>query len=82
MSQKPKPWKNAIKLADKCRAGKKLCCSIRQTEEIGAGVVFHLEPGGEHVGRRTAENAIKHALVIPSNDGLFGPETSQTWVAP
>jgi hypothetical protein len=41
-----------------------------------------LEPGGHAVGRKSAENAIKHGLLVPSNDGLFGAEFSQTWTAP
>jgi hypothetical protein len=81
MSKEHKPWKRAAELALKCKNGRKLCCFIRQTEEIGSEVVFYLEPGGEQVGRRTAENAIRHGLLVPLNDGLFGPETSQTFEA-
>jgi hypothetical protein len=83
MSKKPeKPWKRAERIALACKNGKTLCCFNRQSEERGAEVVFYLEPGGYPVGRKTAENAIKHGLLIPSNDGLFGSEFSQTWTAP
>jgi hypothetical protein len=83
MSKKPeKPWKRAERIASACKNGKTLCCFNRQSEERGAEVVFYLEPGGYPVGRKTAENAIKHGLLIPSNDGLFGSEFSQTWTAP
>ena len=76
-----KPWKRAQAIALRCKNGKKLCCYNRQSEERGAEVVFYLEPGGYPVGRKTAENAIKHGLLVPSNDGLFGSEFSQTWTA-
>jgi hypothetical protein len=75
-----KPWKRAERIAMACKKGKTLCCYNRQSEEAGADVVFFLEPGGYPVGRKTAENAIKHGLLVPSNDGLFGPEFSQTYV--
>jgi len=77
-----KPWKRAQLIASKCKNGKKLCCFNRQTEEQGTEVVYFLEPGGYPVGRKSAENAIKHGLLVPSNDGLFGSEFSQTWTAP
>lgn len=76
-----KPWKRAERIAMACKKGKTLCCFNRQTEESGTEVIFFLEPGGYPVGRKSAENAIKHGLLVPSNDGLFGAEFSQTWTA-
>jgi hypothetical protein len=78
----PKPWKRAERIAAQCAAGKKLCRYNRQTETGSTEVVFFLEPGGRQVGTRSAENAIAHGLLTPSNDGLLGPEFSQTWSAP
>ena len=76
-----KPWKRAVDLAQKCKSGKRLCCFNQPSEECGNQVVFFLEPGGYPVGRKTAENAIQHGLLVPANDGLFGAEFSQTWSA-
>jgi hypothetical protein len=81
MGKQKKPWKRAERVAEACRSGKILCCFNRQSEEAGAEVVFYLEPGGDPVGRKTAENAIQNGLLVPSNDGLFGSEFSQTWTA-
>ena len=79
----PKVWKRAQRIADRCRSGKhRLCRYNRQTETGQTETVYFLEPGGRKVGRRSAENAIQHGLLIPSADGLFGPEFSQTWSAP
>lgn len=78
----PKPWKRAVSLAEQCKSGKRLCCYNQQSEAEGNQVVFFLEPGGYPVGRKTAENAIHHGLIVPANDGLFGAEFSQTWSAP
>lgn len=80
--KQPKPWKRAERVANECKKGKTLCCFFRKSEEADAEVVFYLEPGGNPVGRKTAENAIKHGLLVPSNDGLFDSEFSQTWTAP
>lgn len=80
--KQPKPWKRAERLANQCRGGKTLCCFNQQSEEKGNEVVYFLEPGGAPVGRKTVENALKFGLIVPSNDGLFGSEFSQTWTAP
>jgi hypothetical protein len=79
---KKQPWKRAQRIALACKEGQTLCCFFRQSEERGNEVAFFLEPSGSLVSRKSAENAIRHGLVVPSNDGLFGSEFSQTWVAP
>ncbi len=79
--KQPKPWKRAVDLAERLKSGKRLCCFNQQSDELGNEVVFFLEPGGYPVGRKTVENAPKFNLLIPQNDGLFGPEFSQTYVA-
>lgn len=43
---------------------------------------YRLAPTGRRVGAAVAERAIGARLVVPGNDGLFGPEWSQTWRAP
>jgi hypothetical protein len=77
----PKLWKRAEGIVRQCQSGKQLCKFNRTTEAGGTEVVFFLEPGGKKVGARSAENAIKCGALIPSNDGLFGEEFSQTWSA-
>lgn len=44
-----------------------------------AGRLFCLAPSGRTVQARIAEAAIAAALVVPAGEGLFGPESSQTW---
>lgn len=43
---------------------------------------YRLEPSRRLVPRPIAERAITLRLLVPGNDGLFGPEWSQTWRAP
>jgi hypothetical protein len=79
MSKEPKLWKRAERIVEQCKSGKRLCRYNRQTEVGDTEVVFFLEPGGKQVGRRSAENAIAIGALAPANDGLLGPEFSQTW---
>ncbi|MBP2494631.1 hypothetical protein ABID82_005244 [Methylobacterium sp. PvP062] len=43
---------------------------------------YRLEPRGYLVRTTVAERAIRERLVAPGNDGLLGPDFSQTWRAP
>ncbi|MFB0491245.1 hypothetical protein ABIE45_003831 [Methylobacterium sp. OAE515] len=43
---------------------------------------YRLAPSGRHVRTAVADRAIALRLIVPGNDGLFGPEWSQTWRAP
>ncbi len=43
---------------------------------------YRLAPSGRRVRTAAAERAIALRLIAPGNDGLFGPEWSQTWRAP
>jgi hypothetical protein len=43
---------------------------------------YRLAPSGRRVRTAAAERAIALHLIVPGNDGLFGPEWSQTWRAP
>lgn len=78
--KKEKPWKRAVAIVDRCKRGYRLCCYNQQTETGGSEIVYFFEPSGHPVGRKSVENALKHGLLIPQNDGLFGAEFSQTFV--
>ena len=43
---------------------------------------YRLAPSGRRLSKAAAERAIVLRLLAPGNDGLFGPEWSQTWRAP
>lgn len=43
---------------------------------------YRLAPSGRRVRTAAAERAIRERLIAPGNDGLFGPDWSQTWRAP
>ena len=43
---------------------------------------YRIAPAGRRVRTAAAERAIALQLIVPGNDGLFGPEWSQTWRAP
>lgn len=43
---------------------------------------YRLAPSGRRIRTAVAERAIALRLIVPGNDGLFGPEWSQTWRAP
>lgn len=43
---------------------------------------FRLAPSGRRVRVAVADRAIALRLIVPGNDGLFGPEWSQTWRGP
>jgi len=64
-----------------CRSGQKLCKDIRQRETGEAELNFFFEPSGKRCGPKSAQDAIKSGLLEPNNDGLLGPESSQTWGA-
>lgn len=74
-----KLWKRAEPILSAVRGGKRLCKLHRQMDTGETDVVFFLEPGGCRVGTASALNAIAAGGLVPANDGLFGPETSQSW---
>lgn len=49
--------------------------------EAGVGRIFTLQPSNKPVRSEIAERAIRERFIRPACDGLFGPETSQTWRA-
>ncbi len=67
---------------NRLRQGNKLCKSLRMKESGVTEVIYYYEPFGRRIGLTTAERVIKDGHVVPSGDGLFGAETSQTWTLP
>lgn len=43
---------------------------------------YHLHPSGRPVPAGAARRAIEQRMIVPSCDGLFGPDWSQSWRAP
>lgn len=67
-----------LDLLRKLEAGASLVMTI---EEDGVRR-YRLEPRGYLVRTTVAERAIREQLIVPGNDGLLGPEFSQTWRGP
>lgn len=67
-----------LDLLRKLGAGATLSATI---EEDGVRR-YRLEPRGYLVRTSVAERAIREQLIVPGNDGLLGPEFSQTWRGP
>lgn len=65
--------KSVLALLDRLAAGETMIA------ESGG---FSLFPSGRPVPACAARRAIEQRLIVPSCDGLFGPETSQSWRAP
>jgi hypothetical protein len=78
--KKVKLGKRVLSVIEAAEHGEKLCKSIRQSD-VGAEISWSLEPSGKSVGEHTARKIIESGLLVPSADGLFGAETSQTWGA-
>ena len=66
---------------EKCRGGQSLCKSIRHKETNDAEVLWFFEPSGRRAGPKSAGAAINSGFLQPAGDGLFGPDSSQTWRA-
>lgn len=66
---------------DAAREGQRLCKFLRKKEDLSTEVVFAFEPKGRRVALKSAQEAIASGLLRAQGDGLFGEETSQTWVA-
>lgn len=73
--------KRVWRVIDAARDGKKLCKTLRKTAEGKTEVEFSLEPVARRIPVKDAQEAIASTLLAPSGDGLFGEETSQTWIA-
>jgi hypothetical protein len=73
--------KRIWRVVDRCRGGERLCKSLRQTEHGETVVEFAFEPSARRVAPALARAAIETPFLKPVGDGLFGDETSQTWIA-
>ena len=72
---------STLSLLKKLEAGQVL---VSTPDRGGAGAlrIYVLRPSGRVVPTRVARRAIDDRLVLPHCDGLFGPETSQSWGFP
>lgn len=66
---------------DQVRDGGKLCKFLRPVSGLEDDTQFFIEPQGRRVPAKSAQEAIASGLLQAQCDGLFGEETSQTWVA-
>lgn len=73
--------KRVWNVIDRVRDGGKLCKFLRPVNGLEDDTQFFIEPQGRRVPAKSAQEAIKSGLLRPTGDGLFGEETSQTWVA-
>ena len=69
--------RQVLQLLEQMAAGAVLVIAMREGSRR-----YRLAPTGRRVASAVAERAIGARLVVPGNDGLFGPEWSQTWRAP
>ncbi|TNC14884.1 hypothetical protein FF100_04715 [Methylobacterium terricola] len=58
-----------------------LCRTFRMKETGEGETLFAFEPSGRSCGPKSAEAAIGSGWLVPQADGLFGAESSQTFVA-
>lgn len=68
-------------IVDRVRAGQTLCKSLRLKETGETEVAFFFDPSNRRAGPKSAQAAVDSGLLAPNNDGLLGPESSQTWKA-
>lgn len=69
------------RVIDGARGGKKVCKFLRKMETGDTDITYAFEPTGRRIPTKSAMAAIESGLLRPMGDGLFGEETSQTWVA-
>ena len=81
MSKKRKIPRTVLAVVENLKRGQTLCKLLRRKETGETEVIFFYEPSGRQCGPKTAQKAIAAGLLKPSGDGLFGPESSQTWIA-
>ena len=66
-------------ILDLCRQGQRLCKTMFTTCAGHPVTNYYLEPSGVHVSEKQAVYFLESGLFVPSGDGLFSAETSQTW---
>lgn len=68
-------------IIDACSRGQSLVVFHLHKASGDTEQIFRLEPSGKVVGPKGAAQAISDGHLKPRCDGLFGPDTSQTWGA-
>lgn len=81
MSEVKKLPKRVQGVIDRVKGGQRLCKFFRNTENGGVEIVFLFEPSGKKAPPKSSMQAIDSGELKPVSDGLFGAETSQTWIA-
>ncbi|MFG1454558.1 hypothetical protein V5F44_20250 [Xanthobacter sp. V2C-8] len=79
MTQERKIPKRVQRILDACQGGASLCKQTAMTHLGTTQERWFLHPSNREVSIISAREAA--ALLIPSCDGLFGAESSQTWRA-
>lgn len=79
MTKKRNLWKRTVSFIESLREDQWLCCATREKKTGEREMIYFIEPGGREVAPGTAAQAISSGLLQPANDGLFGPEFSQSW---
>lgn len=72
--------KRVWSVIDRVRDGGKLCKFLHPVNGLEDDTQFFIEPQGRRVAAKSAQEAIKSGLLRPAGDGLFGEDTSQTWI--
>lgn len=70
------------RIVEYMRGGQTLCKSLSQNELGETIVKFLFEPSGNRCQPKLAQEAIASGFLIANCDGLLGPESSQTFIAP
>lgn len=77
----PKLPARVQRIVDKVKSGAKVCVYQHRKPSGETEDSFFFEPGGRYIPEKSARAAIKCGALKPSGDGLFGADTSQTWVS-
>ena len=73
--------KRVWNIIDQVRDGNRLCKFLRPSQGLEDDTQFFIEPHGYRVATKSAQEAIASGFLQAQGDGLFGEETSQTWIA-
>lgn len=76
----PATTRGTLALLEQMRAGEQLVTTLGADGDSPRS--FRLLPSGLVIRSDIAQRAISDCLVRPACDGLFGPETSQSWDLP
>jgi len=75
--------KRILRLLERMHRGERLTRQLRPwRENVASDPIFRLEPSGREVATKTAYAAIGGGFVTPAGDGLFGAESTQTYLLP